>query len=689
MNQPKRRKVTGYAIDSPTSKDLDDAILLTQKQDGRFLVTVSIADVSGAISKGSDVDTRAFDRAFTRYFAQGNNPMIPARLADNELSLLPHQTRNVLVFEVTLDKNLEIEDVSIELGTFRSKRRYTHKQVDDALEQKQSSKHQMWMTYYKFAERLLNKRRAQGAMVIYDLDQGLYSNEEGSVLKKEPGMFFRPYIIVQEFMILANHAVTSFLAKQGVDLLYRNHSPLMDADGSNQQEVLQKLYGAENITPEVLTELNGRMRTLVGRARYESSCKGHFGLSLPAYAHWTSPIRRYADLVNHRQAVAWLMCAAPAYTSSQLEAIGAHLNEVNDAVKDRVRDVYKTKTKKGLQNANFKKLTELSDGHFSYFVRLLTEEEMTLTEQRLMAVENRIKGGTLPLVDYTCILFTEAADTVLWRRLKENALQALANHPNNVRSLLNIAKQKHGWKNDVTSSPLANGLFKTTVSIWRRERTYTSEPCTGQGKAESETQAIFDMLRRMHTIDIELPEKGVKATMSVGNAKGALMEHCQKRRWPMPTFSSKQTGPSHQPLFSCTGRLRPPGKPEMFTEPCQATSRKASEQLASRALLKMMGVNHGKEDASSVSGQPAVKANGTDWKSNPISALQEYCQKKGYILPNYSDSQSGPDHMRTFDVICSVTIEGVDKTFKARGSNKKQGKKAAALKACEKVFTLG
>ena len=109
--------------------------------------------------------------------------------------------------------------------------------------------------------------------------------------------------------------------------------------------------------------------------------------------------------------------------------------------------------------------------------------------------------------------------------------------------------------------------------------------------------------------------------------------------------------------------------------------------MASRSLLALLNIKErGGNGPSDASSNGVAKAVGTDWRANPISALQEFCQKHGTALPSYDDEQSGRAHTPNFKVRCRILIGGSEEVFEAEGSNKKEAKKNAASKACERIF---
>lgn len=249
MTKATRPFVKGLTVDSPTSRDLDDAIWVKRGKKG-WSVIISITDVAAIIKKGDRFDNEAFKRAFTQYFAAGNHPMLTRELSDVKLSLLPNQVRKTISFFLKLDSNLNVSKLEIKRTRLKSKRKMTHQEVDRLLDETGDKQHQLWIDYFELAQGLLQKRREMGALAVFDLSKGLMTDEEGVVTRIPDGKYYRAYLIVQELMILCNHTVTAHLLKEGVSLLVRNHcTRKKEVHESYLSQISELLLEA---TPEVM-----------------------------------------------------------------------------------------------------------------------------------------------------------------------------------------------------------------------------------------------------------------------------------------------------------------------------------------------------------------------------------------------------------------------------------------------------
>lgn len=299
-----RREVTGVTIDGPASRDLDDGIWVEPRGDG-YLVRVSIADVAAEVPAGSPEDVTARQRAETRYGATYVRHMLPEGLAADVCSLLPGQTRQTLTVDVALAAGLAVESVEVYRSKFRSQRRLDYALVDSCLVGGKVTLprdvRQLLTTSWELAQQLLAARRAAGALAVYDLVRGWVTDETGTLVQRDVSSLHRAQMVVQEFMILANRAVAGWMAERGVTGLYRVHA---GPAGTDRDEFLADLGAVlgEGLPLEGVRAFNLR----IPAARYSHLPALHWGLCLPAYTHFTSPIRRYADLHTHREVGRWL-----------------------------------------------------------------------------------------------------------------------------------------------------------------------------------------------------------------------------------------------------------------------------------------------------------------------------------------------------------------------------------------------
>jgi ribonuclease R len=325
------RGEAAFTIDPETAKDFDDAISARREGDG-VRVWVHIADVTAFVPAGSPLDHGAARRALSVYVPGSVAPMLPPELSNDLCSLRPHQDRLCVTVEVPFDGNLDAGEAVFYRSVIRSRERLTYGRAERILAGKEEAPAEVGETL-ELAERValeLRRRRfARGALRISSSEIAFAFDGRGGVerawLEAEP----HAHALVEELMILANEAVAGLLAGRRREALYRVHErPDPQAIG----HLLAKLVDLEVPTPpapdpEQLTPaqaarlaaaVSDRVSDYVERAhrgreafptmvlralkqaRYDPRNLGHSGLASRAYCHFTSPIRRYPDVVCHR-----------------------------------------------------------------------------------------------------------------------------------------------------------------------------------------------------------------------------------------------------------------------------------------------------------------------------------------------------------------------------------------------------
>ncbi|WP_045217701.1 ribonuclease R [Desulfonatronovibrio magnus] len=310
-------------IDGAQAKDFDDAICIEAQQNGHKLY-VAIADVSHYVPVGSKLDKEALVRGNSYYFPLSVEPMFPEKLSNGLCSLNPDVPRLVMVAQMTFNDRGKRTSSSFYPAVIQSAARLTYSQVNEALyldQQDPDMDLQRVLPMLKdcdaLARRLLELRQSRGS-IDFDLPEPevLRNLLDGSFEIKARTRNFA-HQIIEEFMLAANEAVAEFLEKKEALFLYRVHP----AANKDKLDSLFKLLANTDLGPKLPKERDPRslqqlieisreydLEFLVSRlvlrsmmqARYATENEGHFGLASDAYCHFTSPIRRYADLVVHR-----------------------------------------------------------------------------------------------------------------------------------------------------------------------------------------------------------------------------------------------------------------------------------------------------------------------------------------------------------------------------------------------------
>jgi len=317
-----RRDLTGQTvitIDPEDARDYDDAISLLENRDGTVTLGVHIADVSHFVQEGSPLDAEARERGTSVYLPTTVIPMLPETLSNGACSLQEGRTR--LTKSAFITFNREAEPVRAEFANsfIRSAKRLTYQQAQAALEGKPDGLAPEVVDLLRamdgLARSLLERRRRDGYLEL-DLPQvDLEFDDEGRVVAAHPEDASFTHRIIEMFMVEANEAVARELAHRGIPFIRRIH-PDPDAEAAEELKHFARSVGQELHDPSDRKELQGLLNRVRGRpeaygihlavlkslrrAEYSTKPEGHFALASDAYCHFTSPIRRYPDLVVHR-----------------------------------------------------------------------------------------------------------------------------------------------------------------------------------------------------------------------------------------------------------------------------------------------------------------------------------------------------------------------------------------------------
>ncbi|MEC7839458.1 MAG: ribonuclease R [Chlamydiota bacterium] len=331
------RDLECFTIDPDTAKDFDDALSLKKDRKGNFHLGVHIADVTHYVRPGSPLDSEARQRANSTYFPGYCLPMLPKELSNNLCSLKPNVNRLAVSVLMTLSKTGELLDYRITRSVIRSQKRYTYKEAMKILQDKKASPHSKTMKLMEKLCLLLKKKRFErGSLELAVPELAVIVDEEGLPESTEYIEYDITHQLVEEFMLKANEVIAKHLTDEQKEVAYRIHEPPPD-DSFKDFVLLARSFGFElpdNPTQEELQTLFDKsVETPYGQhlasafirrmrmAIYSPTNIGHYGLSLEHYCHFTSPIRRYADLIVHR------ILFGDVIGSEQLQSITNHCSE--------------------------------------------------------------------------------------------------------------------------------------------------------------------------------------------------------------------------------------------------------------------------------------------------------------------------------------------------------------------------
>ncbi|HWI50246.1 MAG TPA: ribonuclease R [Rummeliibacillus sp.] len=347
-------------IDGETAKDLDDAVTVTKNDDGTYKLGVHIADVSHYVTDGSALDREAYDRATSVYLTDRVIPMIPHRLSNGICSLNPQVDRLTLSCEMTINGSGEVIDHEIFQSVIRTTERMTYTNVYKILEEDDAELKERYAPLVPMFEnmkdlaKILNNRRMKRGAVDFDFKESyVVVDEDGwptDILLRERTVAER---LIEEFMLVANETVAEHINRMNLPFIYRIHEDpkpeklqrffefitnfglvIRGTGNTVEPRALQEILESVKDEPEYPVISTMMLRSMQ-QAKYSPECLGHFGLSTEFYTQFTSPIRRYPDLIVHRLIRTYLINGDK--SKETVSYWGAHMDEIAEHTSSRER----------------------------------------------------------------------------------------------------------------------------------------------------------------------------------------------------------------------------------------------------------------------------------------------------------------------------------------------------------------
>lgn len=303
-------------IDPTTAKDFDDAISLTQDEEGNFFLGVHIADVAFYVHPGMHLDQEAKKRCNSTYFPGFCTPMLPEALSNELCSLKPKVARLTQSVLASFDKEGTLLSWEVVRSVIKSQKRFTYEEAFLVLQGKKKSPHSPLLHRMVALCHALKKKRMERGSIDFSLpDDVIIVDEKGEPLRIERVEYDITHQMIEEFMLKANEIVARHLEKKGKSLIYRVHEEPSQESFQDffsfarslgfslpvqpHNTHIQKLFQEAKSSPS-LPQLSISFIRSMKLAAYSSDNIGHYGLALEHYCHFTSPIRRYTDLIIQR-----------------------------------------------------------------------------------------------------------------------------------------------------------------------------------------------------------------------------------------------------------------------------------------------------------------------------------------------------------------------------------------------------
>ena len=366
------RDLLVYTIDPADAKDHDDAVSVHEFEDGSFEVGVHIADVSFYVKRGSTIDREGAERATSVYLVDRVVPMLPEAMSNQICSLVPHEDRLVVSVLFHVDPSGEVLSDRVVRGVIRSAYKLSYEDAQSLLggrsgnDVRDSSDDAALVRSLQllsgFARQLRAARSTAGAIDFAMPEAKVELDDDGEPIAIHRRERLEAHRVIEDLMILANETVARIGETEQIPILYRNHEPPSE-DRLEGLRSLARLFGhplptgavrPRDIADLVESQHGTRREYLISavalrsmkQARYSGRNVGHFGLASEAYAHFTSPIRRYPDLHVHREIVRWL-AGKPARSRAgpdELEEVARHCSERERRAEAAERDSVEVKT---------------------------------------------------------------------------------------------------------------------------------------------------------------------------------------------------------------------------------------------------------------------------------------------------------------------------------------------------------
>lgn len=410
FNNRKRVNLTRlytFTIDGKNAKDFDDAISTEKKENG-YVLYVHIADVSFFVDRDSPLNKEAFSRGNSYYLGNRVIPMLPPILSEEFCSLKPKSKRLAFTVEMHFDHNGELQLYYFYKSIIYINRRFTYEEADSNLTQSRSPLKNTW----ELALKLTKNRDISGRIDLNLIDPEIVYHKNGGIEKIIPGRRLNSHRLIEECMLSANYCAAEFSAQNSIPNIFRNHSGPSSDNLDSINSILKSLGINKTIKKLSSEEIKNAIGTVKSTqaerifhylilrtfspAVYSPENNGHWALKMKNYTHFTSPIRRYSDLVVHRQIHAWMDQSVLSYNPGDLTFVAKETSRLERLAMEAERALLRLNAIRFMKNEGSHSMKGIFTGYNQLGLVILIEE---LNIEGIIPISDITKDGNLPLTN--------------------------------------------------------------------------------------------------------------------------------------------------------------------------------------------------------------------------------------------------------------------------------------------------
>jgi ribonuclease R len=526
--------------------------------------------------------------------------MLPSWIVEQDASLLPGHIRPSINIIVDLDNTLDLCKVDVRIGTFFNRAAISYAEASSGQATIEKDIRDMLILAEAVAEGLFRKRRQTGALAMFDLDRGIATDENGSLVELNEETRFKSYLIVSEMMILANIGFATFAIERDIPIIFRNHVPKLSAP--SREEMDQQLHFADGAFRSSFIQ---KMALWFERADYSTTTKGHFGLNVPAYCHATSPIRRFVDLMNHFIFKDWAS-ASKRFSRSETEAIALDINarilrrkeirsEISKAKSQAKADDYikthQESLKDSLQNLSAKEL----HGILKQAIRSEKFDGQWVDALATLPLESLLESHFHALIFESPDVSRKHADGIMSivERRPELAVSALFIAASS-KNIGNVDIKVRGSQFATAIFADVDGVTLTTPKRYKASRKQDAKIAAAlgwlRGYLENALISASDLAAKIEEEHSQTPEPSSKKEPGIQIVAtepiSALVEWATKARVPSPKYKIETAGEKHNPVFSAVVTIEYNGS--VLQASGTGSSKTISKRIASERLISQI-----------------------------------------------------------------------------------------------------